>query len=125
MLGSREQLHNLIVIVDRNNIQIDGFTEDVMPLEPLAAKWEAFGWHTQEIDGHNFESIIEAVGHAKAVFNRPSCIIAHTIPSKGVPEFERQFEWHGKPPNAEEGKRALAQLRELRSLGGRVRNEHE
>ncbi len=122
MLAGREALHNLIVIVDRNNIQIDGFTETVMPLEPLKEKWESFGWHVQDIDGHNFESIAEAVGHAKAVFNRPSCIIAHTIPSKGVPQFERQFEWHGKPPNAEEG--AVA-LKELRSLSGRIKGEHE
>lgn len=122
MLAGREHLHNLIVIVDRNNIQIDGFTEDIMPLEPLADKWTSFGWHVQEIDGHNFEAIVDAVGHAKAVFNRPSCLIAHTIPSKGVPEFERQFEWHGKPPNAEEA--ALA-LKELRSLGGKIKGEHE
>ena len=122
MLAGRERLHNLIVIVDRNNIQIDGFTEDVMPLEPLAEKWQAFGWHTQEIDGHNFEAIVEAVNQSKAVFNRPSCVIAHTIPGKGVAEFERRFEWHGKPPNADEG--ALA-LKELRSLGGKVRGEHE
>ncbi len=122
MLAGREALHNLIVIVDRNNIQIDGFTETVMPLEPLKEKWESFGWHVQDIDGHNFESIAEAVGHAKAVFNRPSCIIAHTIPSKGVPQFERQFEWHGKPPNAEEG---VVALKELRSLSGRIKGEHE
>jgi transketolase len=122
MLAGRERLHNLIVIVDRNNIQIDGFTEDIMPLEPLAEKWQAFGWHTQEIDGHNFEAIVEAVNQAKAVFNRPSCIIAHTIPGKGVAEFERRFEWHGKPPNADEG--ALA-LKELRSLGGKIKSEHD
>lgn len=120
MLAGREELHNLIVIVDRNNIQIDGFTEDVMPLEPLKDKWESFNWHVQDIDGHNFEAIVDAVGHAKAVFNRPSCIIAHTIPSKGVPQFERQFEWHGKPPNKEEGELAL---KELRTLGGRIKEE--
>ena len=75
-----------------------------------------------EIDGHNFAAIDEAVGQAKAVFNRPTCIIAHTIPAKGVPEFERQFEWHGKPPNKEEG--ALA-LKALRSWGGKIKGEHE
>jgi len=122
MLAGREQLHNLIAIVDRNNIQIDGFTEEVMPLEPLRAKWESFNWHVLEIDGHNFAAIDEAVGQAKAVFNRPTCIIAHTIPAKGVPEFERQFEWHGKPPNKEEG--ALA-LKALRSWGGKIKGEHE
>lgn len=122
MLAGRERLHNLIAIVDRNNIQIDGFTEDVMPLEPLGDKWRSFGWHVQEIDGHNFQAIEEAVGQAKAIFNQPSVIIAHTIPSKGVPEFERQYQWHGKPPNKEEG--ALA-LKELRSLNGRIKSEHE
>lgn len=123
MLAGREKLHNLIAIIDRNNIQIDGFTEDVLPLEPLADKWRAFNWHVQEIDGHNFEAIDEAVNQAKAIFSQPSVIIAHTIPSKGVPEFERQYQWHGKPPNKEEG--ALA-LKELRTLGGRInKSEHE
>lgn len=122
LLAGKERLHNLIAIIDRNNIQIDGFTEDIMPLEPLRAKWEAFNWHVQEIDGHNFEDIIEHVEQAKAVFNRPSVIIAHTIPGKGVAEFERKYEWHGKPPNKEE---AAMALRELRTLGGRIQSEHE
>ncbi len=122
LLAGRERLHNLIAIVDRNNIQIDGFTEEIMPLEPLRAKWEAFNWHVKEVDGHNFTMVNEAINEAKAVFNRPSVIIAETIPGKGVPEFERRYEWHGKPPNDEEGKRALA---ELRTLGGRIKSEHE
>ncbi|MEK7650265.1 MAG: transketolase [Patescibacteria group bacterium] len=123
MLAGREKLHNLIAIVDRNNIQIDGFTEDVLPLEPLADKWRAFNWHVQEIDGHNFEAIDEAVNQAKAIFSQPSVIIAHTIPSKGVPEFERQYQWHGKPPNKAEGELAL---KELRTLGGRInKSDHE
>lgn len=113
MLAGKEKLGNLIAIVDRNNIQIDGFTEDIMPLEPLADKWRAWNWHLQEIDGHNFSEIHDAVSGAKTVFDRPSVIIAKTIPGKGVPEFERKFEWHGKPPNKEEGARALAVLREL------------
>ena len=122
MLASKEKLHNIIAIIDRNNIQIDGFTEDVMPLEPLHEKLEAFGWHVQEIDGHSFHSIDEAVGEAKAVFEKPSVIIAHTIPGKGVKEFERDFTWHGKPPNKEEGQMAL---KELRTLGGKIKSEHE
>lgn len=117
MLAGKERLHNLVAIVDRNAIQIGGFTEDVMPLEPLRAKWDAFNWHVQEIDGHSFEEIISAVSQAKAVFTRPSVIIAHTIPGKGVKEFERKFEWHGKAPNKSEAKMAL---RHLRSLGGKV-----
>lgn len=111
MLAGKEAPHNLIAIIDRNNIQINGFTEDVMPLEPLAKKWEAFGWHVIQIDGHNFEDISEAVGQAKAVFNRPTVIIAHTIPGKGVPEFENKFEWHGKPPTKEEGERVLEKIK--------------
>ncbi len=122
MLAGKEKLHNLIAIVDRNNIQIDGFTEDIMPLENLRQKWESFNWHVEEIDGHNFPQIISAIEHAKAIFEKPSVIIAHTIPGKGVKEFERKYEWHGKPPNKEEGAMALA---ELRTLGGKIKSEHE
>ena len=120
LLAGKEKLGNLIQIVDRNNIQIDGFTEDIMPLEPFADKYKAFNWHVQEIDGHNFNDIDEAVNGAKAVFDQPSVIIARTIPGKGVPDFERKFEWHGKPPNKEEGAMALKVLREL---GEKIRKE--
>lgn len=122
MLAGKEKLRNLIAILDRNNIQIDGFTDDVMALEPLADKWKAWNWNVQEINGHNFRDIVGAVERAKAVFQKPSMIIAHTIPGKGVREFERDFHWHGKPPNKEEAKLALA---ELRTLGGKIRSEHE
>ena len=98
MLAGKEKLQNLTAIIDRNNIQIDGFTENIMPLNPLVDKWRAWNWHVQEIDGHNFQDIDRAVGEARAVFDRPSVIIAYTIPSKGIPQFERQFEWHGKVP---------------------------
>ncbi len=108
MLAGKEKIQNLTVIVDRNNIQIDGFTEDIMPLNPLADKWRSFNWHVQEVNGHDFSEIDRAVGEAHAVYDRPSVIIAHTIPSKGIPEFERKFEWHGKAPTtAEEIKVAL------------------
>jgi transketolase len=122
LLAGKEKLHNLIGIVDRNNIQIDGFTEDIMPLENLRNKWESFNWHVEEIDGHSFPQIISAIEHAQAVFEKPSVIIAHTIPGKGVKEFERKYEWHGKPPNKEE---AMMALKELRSLGGKITGEHE
>lgn len=122
LLAARNKLQNLTVIIDRNNIQIDGYTEDIMPLEPFDDKLRAFGFHVQSIDGHNFESIIEAIGTAHAEFSRPSVIIANTIPGKGVAEFERKYEWHGKPPNKEEADMAL---KELRTLGGKIRSEHE
>ncbi len=102
MLAGKEKLQNITVFVDRNNIQIDGFTEDIMPLNPLADKWRAFNWHVQEIDGHNFRAIDQAWGQAQAVFDKPSVIIANTISSKGIPAFERKFEWHGKPPTTPE-----------------------
>jgi transketolase len=98
LLAGKEKLTNLLAIVDRNCIQIDGFTEDIMPLEPLADKWRSFGWHVLECDGHNFGDIDHAVGESRAISDKPTVILARTIPSKGIPEFERQFEWHGKPP---------------------------
>lgn len=123
MLAGKEKLGNLIVIVDRNNIQIDGYTEDIMPLNPLDKKWEAFNFHVQEIDGHNFTEIIAAVDRAKAVFDKPSVIIARTIPSKGIPEFERKFEWHGKPPTSKE--EIEIALNAMRTLNGKVKSEHQ
>lgn len=114
MLGAKERLQNLTVIIDRNNIQIEGYTEDVMPLEPLKEKWEAFNWHTQVIDGHDFNQIIGAVLQAQSVSERPSVIIANTIPGKGVSFMEGDYRWHGKPPTKEEGEKALSELRTSR-----------
>lgn len=98
LLAGKEKLGNLIAIIDRNNIQIDGYTEDIMPLAPLYDKWKSFGWHVQEIDGHDMRSIVGAVREAQAVFDKPSMIIAHTIPGRGVSFMEKRFEWHGTPP---------------------------
>jgi len=112
MFIGKERLSNLTVVIDRNNIQIDGNTEEVMPLEPLRAKYEAFNWHVIEIDGHNFESIIDAVSEAKAIHEKPTAIIAHTIPGKGVSFMENDYKWHGIPPNAEQAKQALKELQE-------------
>lgn len=122
LFAGKNKLSNLTVIVDRNNIQIDGHTEEVMPLEPLEEKYKSFNWHTLHIDGHNIEEIIDAVGHAKAVYEKPTVIIAHTIPGKGVSFIENLPEWHGKPPNEEEARKAL---HELRTLGGKIKSEHE
>lgn len=122
MLGGNQRLTNIIGIIDRNNIQIDGFTEEIMPLEPFADKWRAWNWHVIEIDGHNLEQIAAAFHEAASIFEKPTVIIAHTIPGKGVKEFERDFHWHGKPPDKEQARMALA---ELRTLGGRIESEHQ
>jgi transketolase len=122
MLTSKYNLNNVIGIIDRNNIQIDGPTESVMPLDDLKAKWVSFGWHVIEIDGNNIEAVIDACAMARAVIERPVMIIAHTIPGKGVDFMEYDFHWHGSPPNAEQAKKALG---ELRTLQGKIRSEHE
>ena len=122
MLGGKEKLHNVIGIIDRNNIQIDGQTEDVMPLEDLRGKWESFGWHVIDIDGNDIEAVIDACAMARAVVERPTMIIAHTIPGKGVDFMEYDFRWHGIPPNHDQAKEAL---HDLRTLGGKIRSEHD
>jgi transketolase len=120
MFISKYKLTNLIAIVDRNNIQIDGPTEAVMPLEDLRAKWEAFGWHVLEIDGNDVEAVIDACSMAKAIVEKPVCIIAHTVPGKGVDFMEYDFRWHGVAPNREQAKIAL---REIRTLKGKIKSE--
>jgi transketolase len=122
MFAAKYRLGNLTAIMDRNNIQIDGFTEDIMPLNPLREKYEAFNWHVIEIDGHNMEELVYAVNEAEATYERPTMIIAHTIPGKGVSFIERDYLWHGKPPKGDEVTRALD---ELRTLGGKIAGEHQ
>ncbi|KKP85797.1 MAG: Transketolase domain protein [Candidatus Nomurabacteria bacterium GW2011_GWA1_35_8] len=117
MFAGKNRLGNLIAIVDRNNIQIDGFTEHIMPLEPLADKWRAFNWHVIEVAGHDFKALNEAIEEAQKVFEKPTVIIAHTVPGKGVKEFERDYKWHGKAPSKEEGEMAL---KELKDTGARL-----
>jgi transketolase len=121
MFAGNNKLSNLTAVIDRNNIQINGMTENVMPLEPLRAKWEAFNWHVLEVDGHNIEAFVDAVEEAKAIFEKPTVIIAHTIPGKGIKEIEFDYTWHGKPPTTEEEKKFL---KELRTLGGKVEAPH-
>jgi transketolase len=122
MFAGKNKINNLIMIVDRNNIQIDGFTENVMPLEPLKEKLEAFGWHVLEVDGNNIKEFVTVINEAHAIFEKPTVIIAHTIPGKGVDFMEKDFHWHGKPPNADEAKKALD---ELRTLKGQIESEHK
>ncbi|MDP2664933.1 MAG: transketolase [bacterium] len=132
MFAGKNKLDNLCAIIDRNNIQIDGFTEDIMPLEPLKAKYEAFNWHVLEVDGHNIEEIIDACNQAKAIHQKPTVLIMHTIPGKGVSFMENDFKWHGTPPGvsnmpgepAKEEQVNIA-LKELRTLGGKIHSEHE
>lgn len=122
MFAGKYKLHNLTAIIDRNNIQIDGNTENVMPIENLKAKYEAFNWHVLEVDGHNLQQIIDACNEAKAIYEKPTVIIAHTIPGKGVDFMEGDYKWHGSPPNKDQAKIALEELRTLR---GRIKSEHE
>lgn len=110
MLASKYRLGNLTAIIDRNNIQIDGFTEEVMPLEPLAEKYRAYGWRVIDVDGHNIKKIIDACEESKAVYEKPTVIIAHTVPGKGVPFMEFVTEWHGKSPTKEQAAEAFTSL---------------
>jgi transketolase len=122
MLAGKEKLTNIVGIIDRNNIQIDGPTENVMPLEDLRGKWESFGWHVLEVNGNDIEAVIDACSMAHAIHEKPVMIIAHTVPGKGVDFMENDFHWHGAPPNHEQ---AVKALHELRTLGGKIRSEHE
>ncbi len=110
----KNKLHRLTAIIDRNNIQIDGHTEDIMPLEPLREKLESFNWNVIEVDAHNIPEVIDVCNQASAVFEKPTIIIAHSIPGKGVSFMEEEPEWHGKPPNEEQAKEALRQLQKWR-----------
>jgi transketolase len=122
MFAGKNRLSNLTAIIDRNNIQIDGMTESIMPLEPLRDKYEAFNWHVLEVDGHNIPQFIAACDEAKAIYEKPTVIIAHTIPGKGVHDIEFDYHWHGKPPSKDEAQKFL---NELRTLKGKVQSEHQ
>ncbi len=122
MFAGKNRLSNLTAIMDRNNIQIDGMTEDIMPLEPLRDKYESFGWHVLEVDGHNIPQFIQACNEAAAIHQKPALILAHTIPGKGIRSIERDYRWHGKPPSKDEAK---VFLQELRTYGGRIESEHQ
>ena len=133
MFAGKNRLSNLTAVIDRNNIQIDGFTENIMPLEPLKAKYEAFNWHVLEVDGHNIEQFVDAVEQVKAIYEKPTVIIAHTIPGKGVDFMENDYLWHGNPPGMVKDdpdapppdKQAEEALKQLRTLGGKIKSEHE
>ncbi|MEK7659108.1 MAG: transketolase [Patescibacteria group bacterium] len=122
MFAGKYKLSNLTAIIDRNNIQIDGLTEEIMPLEPLEEKYKAFNWNVINVDGHNIKEFVNAVGLAKAVSEKPTVIIAHTIPGKGVPDIEGDFTWHGIPPKPDEAKHFL---NDIRTLKGKIKSEHQ
>ncbi len=130
MMAGKLKINNLIQVMDRNNIQIDGYTEIIMPLEPLKEKYEAFGWHVLETDGNNIRAFIDTVEEAKAIYEKPVLIIAHTIPGKGVDYMEGDYKWHGVPPNIEDlpgapekDDQAKVALKELRTLQGKIESE--
>lgn len=120
MFAAAHKLSSLVGIIDRNNIQINGMTEDVMPLESLRAKWESFNWHVMEVDGHNIEEVVYAIDQSRAI-EKPVMIIAHTIPGKGIKEIEFDYTWHGKPPTKEQEQKFLEELRTLR---GKIQASH-
>ncbi len=122
MFAGAHKLSNLTAVMDRNNIQINGMTEQVMPLEPLREKYEAFNWHVIEVDGHNIPEFVNAIETAQAIYEKPTLILAHTIPGKGIKEIEFDFRWHGKAPSREEAQKFLIELRTLR---GMITSEHE
>lgn len=103
-------LDNLIVFLDYNKIQLDGTIKDVMALEPVTDKWNAFNWHVQEIDGHDMGEILRALEKTQSVAGRPHMIVAHTIKGKGVSFMENKVEWHGKSPTKEEAEKAVQEL---------------
>ena len=132
MLAGKLKLDNLTGIIDRNNIQIDGMTEDIMPLEPLRAKYEAFNWHVIDANGHDFQDLHNAVETARAIYEKPVLIIAHTIPGKGIPEIEFDYRWHGVSPGSgpidvfkKKENQARDMLNRLRTLGGKIQSEHQ
>lgn len=123
LFAGKNNLHNLTAIMDRNNIQIDGYTEDIMPLEPLRAKYEAFNWSVIEINGHSISEIVNACQQAEAIYQNPVLIIANTIPGYGVDFMENKYEWHGKPPGTKEELQSA--LSDLRTLQGKIQSEHQ
>jgi transketolase len=132
MFAGKNKMDNLTMVIDRNNIQIDGFTEQVMPLEPLKPKLEAFNWEVFEIDGNNIRTFVDTIREARAVHERPTVIIAHTIPGMGVDFMENDFRWHGNPPDIAnvtgappKGEQSKVALAELRTLQGKITSEHQ
>ena len=111
MTAAKYRLANLVAIIDYNDVQLDGPVHEIMPLEPLRDKWQAFGWAALEINGHNVRQVIEALDTADEIHNRPTVIIARTTKGKGVSFMENDSRWHGRPPDTAQYQQALAELR--------------
>ncbi|MBI2047730.1 MAG: transketolase [Parcubacteria group bacterium] len=122
LFAGKNKLDNLICVVDRNNIQIDGNTEDIMPLEPLRKKYEAFNWHVIEINGNDMEDVVRGFEEAKSIHQTPICIIAHTIPGRGVSFMENNYRWHSQAFKEGEAEKALS---ELKTIGEKLVSEHK
>ena len=108
--AGKYKLDNMVCFLDHNKAQIDGFVEDVMPMEPIVDKWESFGWHVISIDGHDFDAIIGALEEAKSVKGKPTFIVADTVKGKGVSFMEGLVDWHGRAPSADEAKKAIEEI---------------
>jgi transketolase len=111
MCAAAYRLGNLTAVVDRNRLQMDGGTEEIMPLEPLAERWRAFRWHVIETDGHDIEAVASALGEAAQVADSPTVVIAHTVKGKGVSFMENDKSWHSAVISREDAERALAEIR--------------
>lgn len=129
MFAAKYNLYNLTWIIDRNNIQIDGDTENIMPLEPLHDKFKAFNFEVIEIDGHNMREIVDACTFAKTIHS-PVAIIAHTIPGRGVEYMEKDFRWHGAPPGkgpsdkVDQENQLKQAIKDIRTLHGKITSEY-
>jgi transketolase len=110
MAAAKFKLDNLTAIMDYNDVQLDGFVHDIMPLEPVLDKWRSFGWHVLELDGHNMRQILEALDEVKDIHGKPTALVAHTTKGKGVSFMENRNTWHGRAPTPEEYAQAMAEL---------------
>lgn len=110
MFASKMKLNHIVAILDYNKVQLDGTTDDIMPMEPMVDKWIAFGWHVIEVDGHDIEALIGAFAEARLCEDKPTIIIAHTIKGKGISYMENKFQWHGKPIQPEDYMKAMEEL---------------
>jgi len=113
MIASKYECGNLTAILDYNDVQLDGFVHDIMPMEPFVDKWKAFNWNVKEINGHNISEIIDAFNEVKNIKEKPSVIIAHTIKGKGVSYMENKSQWHGKAPTKEQLVQAIEEIERM------------